>query len=230
MRTLLALLLLTTLATAQLETPWFLGLDGGVYRGLQRVGLGTGTSLAVVGDTAYLIGQDRRLWSAGPQGNWQVADQLARCSRVAVASDGTVYLLGIDGGVYRQGVGRVGLGLGSDLAVGSGHDLFVVGTDGHIWISPSASGAWVPYNALALARRVAAGPEGTVALIGTDQGVYRVTPDHIERLGLATGQEVAVRSDGTVFIVGTDSAVYSYENGGWQRLGDGLAKAVVWPR
>lgn len=230
MRILLCLLLLVGLAHGQAFNPWFLGPDGGVYDGLSRVGLATGTSLAVVGDTAYLVGQDQGVWSGGLGGDWRPIDLLARGKKVAAASDGCVYLLGLDGGIYQLGAGRVGLGIGSDLAVGAGHDLFVVGTDGHIWKSSNADGAWFPYNGLAVARRVGAGPEGSVYCIGTDGGVYSVSSSNIQRLGLALAQEISVGPDGTPFIVGLDSAVYSYSGGSWRRLGNGIARQVVWPR
>lgn len=205
-------------------------MDGGVYRDLDRIGIGTGTSLAVAGDTAYLVGMDQRIWTSGPGGNWQVADALARAVKVTVAGDGAVFLLGTDGGVYQMGVGRVGLGLGTDLTVGEGHDLFVVGTDGRIWKSESANGTWRPYNPTVLARRVAAAPDGSVAILGLDGGVYRLDSRNFERLGLASGTSITLADDGAPYVVGLDNGVYFYRGGSWQRLGMGLARQIAWPR
>lgn len=231
MRALLLFLLLAVPGLAQYgDRPWFLGMDGGVYRGLDRVGLATGTSLTVVGDRAYLVGMDQRVWTCGPEGNWQVADPLARAVKVAAASDGTVFLLGTDSGVWQLGVGRIGLGVGSDLAVGEGHDLYLVGTDSRIWKCAGASGDWRPYNATALARKVAASGNGTVAILGMDAGVYFLDPGGFQRAGLATGQRLALSGGGVPYVVGLDNGVYFYQGGEWQRLGEGLAAQVVWPR
>jgi hypothetical protein len=232
MRHALLVLALAVCALAQYGVrPWFLGLDGGVYQGTSRVGVGTGTSLTVVGDRAYLVGNDQRIWTSGPEGNWRVADPVARATKVAAASDGAVFVLGTDNGVWQLGVGRIGLGTGLDLAVGEGHDLFVVGTDSRIWKCEEAKGSWKPYNGVALGKHVAASPNGTVAMIGLDGGVYFVDTRNVQRLGLATGQSLCLTTAGVPYIVGMDNAVYFYMDGGdWQRLGDGLVRQIAWPR
>lgn len=231
MRRVLLVLALAACALAQYGTrPWFLGMDGGVYRGLDRVGIGTGSSLTVVGDRAYIVGMDQRVWTSGPEGNWRVADPLARATQVAAASDGAIFILGTDKGVWQLGVGRIGLGVGLDLAVGEGHDLFVVGTDSRVWKCDNGLGAWRPYNDVALARKVAASPNGTLAILGLDGGVYSLDTRNLERLGLATGQSLSLSTVGVPYIVGLDNAVYFYQGGDWQRLGDGLAREIVWPR
>ncbi|MBI3924014.1 MAG: hypothetical protein HY319_00585 [Armatimonadetes bacterium] len=232
----LLFLALVAAASAAHDSPWFLGLDGGVYLDsggrIQRVGLGSGSSLAVFGQTAYLIGLDQCVWTADPAGDWRQLDSIGRGRKVVVDSEGTVYLLGLDGGVYQftgGGWKRLGLATAADLAAGGPGQLFVIGTDGHVWSSPG-QGKWSVYNALALGKRVAAARDGTVYVIGTDNGVYRVGSGQIQRLGLATGQDVAVGTAGQVGIVGMDNGVYIYDGSGWRRLGSGMAKQVAWPQ
>lgn len=228
MRALLLVLLLAVAAVAD-DTPWFLGMEGGVYRGLTRVGLGTGTSLAVYGQTPYIIGQDGKIWWADAQGNWKPLDGVMQAQKVVVAPSGALVALGLDGGVYKvdpHGWQRVGLGTGTDLAAGG--PLYVLGTDKKVWIYNQE---WQPYNLLALGKRIAAAPDGTVYVIGTDNGVYKVGEGmSIARLGLATGQEIAVSAAGEVSIVGMDNGVYVWQSGNWSRLGAGVARLVVWPR
>jgi len=117
-----------------------------------------------------------------------------------------------------------------DLAVSESGDLFVVGTDGRIWTCGANQSEWTIYNGLVSAKKLAVGG-GSVYLLGTDNGIYRVGPQKVERLGLATGQEVSVNSSGRVVaIVGMDNGVYLFQDGNWTRLGAGLARQVVWPR
>lgn len=225
----------TTVALAQSDSrPWFIGLEGGIYRwsakSYTRVGLATATSLAVHDETPYVIGIDSQIWSyAG--GSWAPILPGVKGRRIAVDFDGTLYLVGTDSGVYavRHGtLSRIGLGLAQDVAVCRG-EVYVIGTDGLVWRS-GQGGDWRPYNALARGKRVAVSAEGTVFIIGTDTGVYQVTPTAFTRLGLASGVDIAVGGDGQPYIVGTDHGVWRFEGGQWKRYGTGLAGAVVFPR
>lgn len=235
---LLALIVSFSSLTARAETVYFLGLDRGVYldsgSGIQRVGLGTGRSLAVYGGQLFLAGDDGRIWTADQKGRWQPKTGTAGVQKVAVDSSGSVFLLGNDGGVYRWSEGtasRRGLAVVSDVAVASNGELYAVGTDQKIWRSPAGGQSWAVYNPLALAKKIAATPDGTVYVIGTDDGVYKVTAKTITRLGLATGREISVGPRGQVGIVGTDNAVYLLDGASsWRRLGSGTASAIVWPR
>lgn len=235
MRFLLLFLLLTLPTLAQgADSPWFLGPDGGVYdvQGGRphRLGLATGTSLAVWGGVPWLIGNDSRVWTM-QSGNWApLAEPILGRQIVAGRS---LFVLGTDGGVYRRGEAgnwkRVGLGSGSALGVGPDDVPYLVGTDGRIWCG--AGGNWVPYNALAKGRRLA--PSGdSVYLVGADAGVYRVTPGNIQRLGLAQAVDVSLSPGGQVYIVGTDGGVYSWDPGAsaWNRLGWGTAREVTFSR
>jgi len=90
---------------------------------------------------------------------------------------------------------------------------------------------WVPFNALAQGKKVAVAPDGTVYIIGTDDGVYQIGEQQIRRLGLVTGQDVSVSPSGQVAIIGMDSGVYLYDGGSrWSRLGSGTARQVTWGR
>lgn len=211
------------------DSPWFLGPDGGVYRGLERVGPGTGTDLAVAGQTPYVVGMDGLIWS-GRGGNWRPFNMLFKAQRLSIGPDGSVLALGLDGGVYRvdaQGWTRVGLATGTDLA--GGGTLYVIGMDQKVWFYRSST--WLPFNIVALGKRIAAAPDGTVYLIGTDNGVYQVGEGTaLQRLGLGLGKEIAVSATGKVGIVGMDDGVYLWTNNDWQRLGTGTARLVEWPR
>lgn len=233
MKLLLLLLLVCQLFCS--DHPAYLGMDGGVYGAdLRRLGLATGSSLAVHGQTAYLIGTDSRLWSCPAEGQWlppSGAAALGQGQKVVVEPSGTPLMLGTDGGVYRLGAGwnRVGLGEGRDLAVSENGDLYLVGSDAHLWICPVNQSQWSLYNGLATGQKVAAAA-GSVYLIGSDNGVYRVGRENIERLGLASGREVSVSAAGQVAIIGMDNGVYFYAGNRWQRQGLGTARQVVWPR
>lgn len=229
-------------AQSRPESPWFLGNDGGVYRSsrdtLQRVGLGTGSQLAVHGDTAYLVGDEGRIWFSERGRAWQPltggGPDEPRAQKIVIDGRGEITLLGLDGGVYRlggrRGLSRLGLAIGRDLAVSSDGQLYLLGTDGHVYRN-GRGGEWSVLNLLASATRVASAPDGTVYVIGTDAGVYRLSSKRIERLGLASGREISVSSDGQPAIVGTDGGVYLYESSrNWQRLGSGTARQVVWSR
>ena len=238
--TLLILLLIFLSPAASAEPIYFLGPDRGVYvdagSGIRRIGLGTGGSLAVHGDTLYLAGDDGEVWSADSKGRWLPLPGSSGVKKVVVDANGTLYVLGGDGGVYRfaNGMSRRGLAVATDLAVSGNGDLYVIGTDRKVWTSRALLGgqdAWVPYNGLALGKRVAAAPDGTVYILGTDDGVYRIGPEAISRLGLATGREIAVGPQGQVGIIGMDDGVYLLEGSSqWRRLGSGTARQVVWPR
>jgi len=213
------------------DQPVYLGLDGGVYgANRKRLGLGTGSSLAVHDQTAYLVGTDGRVWSAS-RPDWRPLDGLARAQKVVVEPSGALDILGTDSGVYRlrRDWYRIGLASARDLDVSPGGDLFIVGSDAHVWTSAAGQNDWKLYNGLATGKKLAAA-QGMVYLIGTDNGVYRVTPDQIERQGLATAQEISVSSAGQVAIVGMDSGVYYLQNGDWKRQGGGTARLVIWPR
>lgn len=234
MKLFIALLLVSQLFS--LDRPSFLGMDGGVYGpDLKRLGLGTGSSLAVHGQTAYLIGTDGHLWSCTDGGEWMPLSgpaALGLGTKVVVEPSGTPLILGTDGGVYRLGKGwnRVGLAVARDLAVSESGDLFAVGTDGKIWTCGVNQSEWTLFNGLVSARKLAVGG-GSVYLVGTDNGIYRVGSQQVERLGLATGQDISVNSSGRVVaIVGMDNGVYLFQNGNWSRLGAGLARQVSWPR
>jgi hypothetical protein len=237
---LLLLLLLSSLSPAQADTIYFLGPDRGVYAddgsGLRRVGLGTGNSLAVHGTCLYLAGDDGQVWSADARGRWTPMPGAKQVKKVVTDSSGTLYVLGDDGGVYRfdGGLTRRGLAVAQDLAVAGNGDLYVVGNDGKVWVCHALLGgkdSWTPYNALAQGKRLAVAPDGTVYLVGNDEGVYRVGPEKIARLGLASAREVAVSSQGEVGIVGTDGGVYLWDGSSrWKRLGSGTARQVIWPR
>lgn len=229
---LLAAFLLSQLFT--IERPAYLGLDGGVYGpDLRRLGLGTGVSLAVHEQSAYLVGPDGHIWVAsGP--DWsllQGAPALAQAQKVVVEPSGALVILGTDSGIYRLGRqwSRVGLASARDLDVAPGGDLYIVGSDSHVWTCQSGAREWKLYNGLAAGKKVAAA-QGSVYLVGTDNGVYRVTPDSVDRQGPATAQEVSVSSGGQVSIVGMDSGVYYLQNGDWKRQGMGMARLVIWPR
>ncbi len=236
MRKLLLVLLLVLPSFAQgglgltADSPWFLGPEGGVYRGLERVGLGTGTDLAVAGQTPYVVGLDGLLWS-GRGGNWQPLNGLFKAQRLAIGPNGGLLAVGLDNGVYRvdaQGWTRVGLATATDVA-GGGGAIFVIGMDQKVWVYRSST--WLPYNIVALGKRVAAAPDGTVYVIGTDNGVYQVGEGTaLQRLGLGLGKEIAVSATGKVGIVGMDDGVYLWTNNDWQRLGTGTARLVEWAR
>lgn len=242
MKTLLfgILFLLSSLAACADDTIYFLGADRGVYmdagNGLRRVGLGTGNSLAVHAGVLYLAGDDGQVWSADQRGRWLPISGTSQAKKVVVDPQGTLFILGSDGGVYRysNGMSRRGLAVASDLAVSGNGDLYVVGTDGKVWVSRALLGGkdiWTPYNLLAQGKKVAVANDGTVYLIGTDNGIYRIGSTAIDRLGVASGQEIAVSDDGQVGIVGTDSGVYLWNGGSrWSRLGTGTARAVIWAR
>lgn len=228
----LALLLVAQLFAA--DQPTYLGLDGGVYgSNLKRMGLGTGTSLAVHDQTAYLVGTDGRVWSANGS-DWRPLDgapALAQAQKVVAEPSGALVILGTDSGIYRlrRNWYRIGLASARDLDVSPSGDLFIVGSDAHVWTSPSGQNEWTLYNGLAAGKKLAAA-QGMVYLIGTDNGVYRVTPGQIERQGLATAQEISVSNTGQVAIVGMDNGVYYLQNGEWKRQGGGTARLVIWPR
>ncbi len=229
---LLALLLLAQLFAP--DQPAYLGLDGGVYSpNLKRMGLGTGTSLAIHDQTAYLVGTDGRVWSASGA-DWRPlegAPALAQAQKVVAEPSGALVILGTDSGIYRlrRNWYRIGLASARDVDVSPSGDLFIVGSDAHVWTSPAGQNEWTLYNALAAGKKLAAA-QGMVYLIGTDNGVYRVTPERIERQGLVTAQEISVSSSGQVAIVGMDNGVYYQQNGDWKRQGGGTARLVVWPR
>lgn len=239
---LIAMLLLFLLApsVAYADPIYFLGMDRGVYRdagdGIKRVGLGTGNNLAVHNSTMYLAGDDGQLWSADAKGRWMPSPSAGKVRKVAFDGHGTMYVLGAAGGVYRYDTGltRHGLAVVSDLGAASNGDLYAIGTDGKIWNCRALLGGqaqWTPYNALAQGKKLAVAPDGTVYLIGNDNGVYQVGPQAIQRLGLATAQEVSVSPSGQVGIVGMDNGVYLLEGRStWRRLGGGTARQVVWPR
>lgn len=243
-RSLLVLVLafLASLPTAaQLgATPWFLGLDGGVYQVSdgrpKRLGLASGcSSLAVAAGVPWVIGGDGRVWTTGGDGDrWAPLPEGIQGRQIAAGSDGAVFLLGLDGGVYRRKSPgqwrRVGLGSGQDLAVGAGSDLFLVGTDRRVWVSRNADGTWLPFNDLARGVRVAAGSDGAVYLLGMDSGIYRVGERDVARLGLATATDLAVSPSGEVYAVGTDQGVWSFDGRTWNRVGSGTAKAVTFNR
>ena len=231
-------LILLWLLVSQLfgpDRPIYLGMDGGVYGSdLKRLGLGTGSSLAVHGQTAYLVGSDGRLWTCTNRGDWQPPSggaALGQGQKVVVEPSGTPLLLGTDGGVYRLGSGwnRVGLGVGRDLAVSESGDLYMIGNDGHVWVCPVNQSQWSLFNGLATGQKLAAAG-GAVYLIGKDGGIYRVTPNQIDRLGLASGQDIAVSGAGQVAIIGLDNGVYYYQEGDWKRQGWGTARQLAWPR
>ncbi len=230
-------LLLAALLLGQLfmtERPVYLGLDGGVYgTDLRRIGLGSGTSLAIHDQTAYLVGTDGRVWSASGS-NWsplEGAPSLAQAQKVAVEPSGALVIVGTDSGVYRlrRTWNRIGLASARDLDVSPDGDLFIVGSDSHIWTSAAGQNDWKLYNPLAAGKKLAAS-RGAVYLIGTDNGVYRISGESIERQGLATAREISVSSSGQVAIVGTDNGVYYLQNGDWKRQGAGTARLVIWPR
>lgn len=231
-RWLLALLLLGQLLST--EQPAYLGLDGGVYGpNLRRMGLGTGTSLAIHDQTAYLVGTDGRVWSSGGS-DWRPLDgapALAQAQKVVAEPSGALVILGTDSGIYRlrRNWYRIGLASARDLDVSPGGDLFIVGSDSHVWTSSAGQNEWRPYNVLAAGKKLAAA-QGMVFLIGTDNGVYRITPEQIERQGLATAQEISVSNSGQVAIVGMDNGVYYLQNGEWKRQGAGTARLVIWAR
>lgn len=222
------------------DSPWFLGLDGGVYVVAdgrpKRLGLASGcSSLAVAAGVPWATGADGRLWTTpGERGAWVPVEEGLQGQQVVAGDGSALFLLGLDGGVYqRLGEGnwrRVGLGTGTALAVGTGSDLYLVGQDQRLWRSRGADGRWSPFNALARGRRVTAGSDGSVYLLGTDGGVYRVTSDRISRLGLGTGRDLAVSPSGRVYLVGTDNGVWSWDGRTWTRLGTGTAKAVAFDR
>ncbi|MCW5870093.1 MAG: hypothetical protein KIS61_22750 [Candidatus Eremiobacteraeota bacterium] len=231
------MLWLTLLLLGQLfavDQPAYLGLDGGVYGpNLKRIGLGSGTSLAIHGQTAYLVGSDGRVWSAGGS-DWRPlegAPALAQAQKVVVEPSGALVILGTDSGIYRlrRNWYRIGLASARDLDVSPAGDLFIVGSDAHVWTSAAGQTEWRLYNALAAGKKLAAA-QGMVYLIGTDNGVYRITPEQIERQGLATAQEISVSSSGQVAIVGMDNGVYYLQSGDWKRQGGGTARLVIWPR
>ncbi len=225
---------------ASADTTYFLGSDRGVYfdagQGLKRVGLGTGSSLTVRGSTLYLAGDDGQVWSADQKGRWAPVPGARDVKKIVLDPSGTLFVLGGDGGVYRldKGLTRRGLAVARDLAVAGNGDLYVVGTDGKVWVSRALLGGtdtWSPYNSLAVGKKLAVAPDGTVYLIGNDDGIYKVNGQAISRLGLATGQEISVSSDGQVGIVGMDGGIYLLEGASkWRRLGTGQARQVVWPR
>lgn len=237
MRLFLLFLLLTLPALAQdADAPWFLGPDGGVYYvsagKVSRLGLASGSSLAVSAGVPWLIGNDGKVWTTrGDRDRWAPIAEPLVGRQIVAGSGGSVFLLGTDGGVYqRLGAGqwkRVGLGTGSALGVGPDDVPYLVGTDGRIW--RGQGGNWLPYNALAKGRRLAVG-QGAVYLVGEDAGVYRVTSSSIDRLGLASAVDVALSPSGQVYIVGTDSGVWSWDGGNWSRLGWGTAREVTFNR
>ena len=237
MRTFLLFLLLCLPAFAQdADAPWFLGPEGGVYSlsagKLSRLGLATGSSLAVSAGVPWLIGQDGRLWTTRGEGQrWAPLPEPMAGRQLVAGAGGGLFLLGLDGGVYRrQGEGRwqrVGLGSGSALGVGPDGVPYLVGTDGRIW--RGRDGDWRPYNPVAKGRRLAVGAD-FVALVGEDGGVYRVTEQTIERLGMASAVDVALDPSGKVYIVGTDRGIWSWDGRTWSRLGWGTALQVTFNR
>lgn len=223
-----------TAGAQDVSRPWFVGLDNGVYRyqdgDYRRVGLGSAVDLAVNGDTPYVIGNDGRVWSSpGGDGSWApfLPGLLGR--RLAADVDASLYVIGVDGGVYRAKEGRVsrmGLAVATDVSADRG-TVYVIGTDSRVWYCPPG-GDWQMYNAIALGRRVSAA-NGQVFIIGTDGGVYRVTSNRFSRVGLATAQDLALSPEGVPYIVGLDGYVWRYPDS-WQRYGTGQAKAVAFPR
>lgn len=231
------LLLLAALLLGQLymtERPVYLGLDGGVYgTDLKRIGLGTGTSLAVHDQSAYLVGTDGRVWSATGS-SWsplEGASSLAQAQKVVVEPSGALDIVGTDSAVYRlrRNWSRIGLASARDLDVSPDGDLFIVGSDSHIWTASAGQNEWKLYNPLAAGKKLAAA-RGAVYLIGTDNGIYKVVGESVERQGLATAQEISVSNSGQVAIVGMDNGVYYLQNGDWKRQGAGTARLVIWPR
>jgi hypothetical protein len=234
------LLLSCVVAYAQFTSPpWFIGLDGGIYRpdgkDYHRMGLATTTSLAVSGSTPYVVGLDSQIWTTTSDMGWHPIMPGVKARRIAAGPNGALFIVGTDRGVYSVGGGnlrRIGLGLAEEIAVGAGN-IYVVGTDGHIWWSPGADGNWRMYNTLALAQRVAVTSEGgrdAVYILGTDHGVYRLTTDRFDRLGLGTGTELAVSSGGEPYLIGGGNMVWRYNKGQWSQYGDRPAGNITFPR
>lgn len=212
--------------------PWLIGDDGGVWHNVSnrwaRQGLATGTSLAVVGDTAYIIGGDHQVWTDNGNGQWTVLAGGGRGTRLAADTDGTLYLVAEDQGLYRytgRGWRRVGLGLACDVAVASGVP-YVIGTDGLVWCYRDG---WMPYNPLAKGQRVTVGAAG-VFVIGIDNAVWKVTPEGVTRWGLAQGREIAVGADGAPWVIGMDGGLWKSDaKMRWSRVGLGTAKGLAFP-
>jgi hypothetical protein len=215
------------------QSPFYLGQDGGVYRGdLRRIGLGVGSSLAVHGQTAYLVGTDGRVWTSEAEREWRPLPTLATGHKVVVDASGSPLLLGTDGGVYRLGgrrVERLGLATALDVDVAEDGGVYIVGVDNRLWLLPAGSSQWQLFNPFATARKVAAGA-GSVYCIGTDGGVYRVGPRGVDRLGLATAAEISAGTAGQLAIVGLDGGVYFLRGDRWERQGTGTARGVAWPK
>lgn len=235
------MLVLTAGAFAQTPgaRPWFVGLDGGVYRpdgaGYHRMGLAVVSDLAVSGNTPFVVGTDNQIWTTTSDNGWHPIVPGIKAQHITCAANGALFIIGTDSGVYTiqgSGVRRVGLGLARDLAVGTGN-VYVVGADGHIWYSPNADGNWRVFNPLALAQRVAVSTEGGrdhVFILGTDNGVYRLTTDRFERLGLGIGTEISVSPEGEPYVIGGGHAVWRYHHDQWSQFGNGLAARIAWPR
>lgn len=214
------------------QSPFYLGQDGGVYRGdLRRIGLGVGSSLAVHGQTAYLVGTDGRVWTSEAEREWRPMAGLATGHKVVVDASGRPVLLGTDGGVYRYGRGwqRMGMATALDVDVTEAGDIYIVGVDNHLWTLPAGGSDWQLFNPFATARKVAAGA-GSVYCIGTDGGVYCVGTRGVDRLGLATAADISAGTSGQLAIVGLDGGVYFLNEDRWQRQGSGTARGVAWPK
>lgn len=218
------------LRAQEIVLPWLIGDDGGVWRQVAslwtRVGLATGTSLAVAGETAYIIGGDGQVWTDNGKGLWMVLAGGGAGTRLAADADGSLYLVAQDQGVYRytnRGWRRLGLGLASDVAVANGIP-YVIGTDGRVWCFREE---WLPYNPVAKGQRLSVGSEG-VFVIGIDNAVWKVTPSEVTRWGLGQAREIAVGADGYPWVIGMDGGLWrSGAEKNWSRVGLGTAKGLT---
>jgi hypothetical protein len=178
----------------------------------------------------YVLGADHSVWAHDNNG-WHALGGYATALSGSVSASGQaeVYVIGADGGVYKNDgswhvLGGRALGLSADL-----HDrVYAIGADHAVYEN---DGSWHSLGGYALdlsASEHLVNMGGTlmtmdeVYVIGADHAVYKNDGSWHDLGGYATA--ISATQDDKVYAIGADHAVYK-NDGSWHDLG-GSAMAI----
>ncbi len=149
---------------------------------------------------------------------------------LGVGSDGTVWMVGMDGAVLTLGAAGFStvynLGSASNIAVQPDGNAWVVIEDGSIHRWDPASG-WEPvYNALA--RDIGVGADGTVWIVALDGAVLALAPTGWGTVyNMGSVVSIAVQPDGNAWVVTEDGSIHRWDPAsGWVPGFSGLARDI----
>jgi hypothetical protein len=133
---------------------------------------------------------------------------------ISVGGDGTAWIIGTDDAVYRwngTAWGRLNVS-GVAISVERSGTAWLVGRDQriHVWVGTR----FIPY--MGAARDVGAGSDD-VWVTGTDNGIYRLTPEGWTPVP-GSGGRISAGAPGTVWVVNDFGSIYRFENGAFHEV------------